>query len=209
MNIAPIVVGAFEVNCYICAGTDGQALVIDPGDDADKVIARLKQDGLSVAAYLLTHGHCDHITGLGELHDAFPAPVAIHPADRAWAFSASNTLTPFFPNTPRRPRAAEIDLTADQLFSYAGLPFSIIETPGHTPGGVCIYFADQALLVTGDTLFAGSVGRTDLPGGDSRLLAASLRKLKPLPDATMIYPGHGPSSTIAQEKRTNFYMQDD
>ncbi|MBL7076948.1 MAG: MBL fold metallo-hydrolase [Kiritimatiellae bacterium] len=207
MKIETIVVGEFAVNCFVCTGTDSQALVIDPGEDAHVVVAHLKEQGLNVAAYLMTHGHCDHISGLAAVHDAFPAPVAMHPTDWDWAFTQANTLPPFFCTAPRRPDSERVDLVDGSSYTYAGLTFSIIDTPGHTPGGVCIYFETEATLITGDTLFADSVGRTDLHGGDSRVLAASLKKLKTLPDQTTIFPGHGPSSTIGQEKRTNYFMQ--
>ncbi len=173
------------------------------------MIAYLKDRGLSVAAYLMTHGHCDHISALATVHDVFPAPVAMHPGDWAWAFTDANTLPPFFSTAPRQPQSECIDFTDGAAYTHAGLDFAIIETPGHTPGGVCIYFERDGVLITGDTLFAGSVGRTDLHGGDSRVLAASLRKLRRLPDDTRIFPGHGPASTIGQEKRTNFFMQGD
>jgi len=207
MNIETIVVGEFAVNCFVCSGTDSQALVVDPGEDADQVIAHLRDRGLSVAAYLMTHGHCDHISALAAVHDAFPAPVAMHPADWKWAFTNANTLPPFFCTPPRQPDSERIDFADGANYTHAGLNFTIIETPGHTPGGVCIHFAQDATLITGDTLFAGSVGRTDLHGGDSRILSASLKKLKLLSEQTRILPGHGPSSTIGQEKQTNFFMQ--
>ncbi len=207
MNIETIVVGEFAVNCFICAGTDSQALVVDPGEDADVVIAHLRERGLNVAAYLMTHGHCDHISALATVHDAFPAPVAMHPSDWDWAFTGTNILPPFFCTAPRQPNSERVDFAEENRYTYAGLTFSVIATPGHTPGGVCIHFEADGSLITGDTLFAGSVGRTDLPGGDSRTLSASLEKLKALPDQTAILPGHGPASTIGQEKQTNFFMR--
>lgn len=208
MDVETIVVGEFGVNCLVCAGVNGQALVVDPGEDAGDILARLRERRLTVAAYLLTHGHCDHVTALAALAEAMPAPVAMHPADWRWAFSDANTLPPFFATAPRRPAGEHIDFAEGTAYTYAGLPFTVIETPGHTPGGVCIHFEADETLITGDTLFAGSVGRTDLPGGSSRTLAASLKKLKALPDHTRILPGHGPASTIGREKRTNYFMQE-
>jgi glyoxylase-like metal-dependent hydrolase (beta-lactamase superfamily II) len=207
MKIETIVVGEFAVNCFVCVGTDSQALVVDPGQDPERVLSLLRQRELTVAAYLLTHGHCDHVSALATVCDAMPAPVAMHPADWQWAFTDTNIFPPFFCTAPRQPAAERVDVTGGNSYTYAGLTFSIIETPGHTPGGVCIHFETEDTLMTGDTLFAGSVGRTDLQGGDSRTLAASLRKLRALPDATTILPGHGPASTIGQEKHTNFFMQ--
>ena len=134
------------------------------------------------------------------------APILMHPDDQAWAFTDLNSMPPFY-TTPQQPSTAIAELVEGTTYALAGLTIGIIETPGHTPGGVCIHFRQEDILITGDTLFAGSVGRTDLPGGDSRALTASLQKLKGLPDATRIYPGHGPDSTLGQEKRTNYSMQ--
>ncbi len=207
MNIETIVVGEFAVNCFICEGAASQAIVVDPGEDAATIIDHLRGRDLSVALYVMTHGHCDHITALGDVHETFPAPVAMHSADWAWAFSPANTLPPFFCTAPRQPGHEYVPLRTGTPYTYAGLTFTVLETPGHTPGGVCIHFESINTLITGDTLFAGSVGRTDLQGGNSRTLAASLKKLQALPDATRILPGHGPASTIGQEKQTNYFMQ--
>ena len=205
MQIEPIVVGTFEVNCYIVTGTDNRALVIDPGADADDIAAALHSRGLTVAAYLMTHGHMDHISGLADMVDRAPAPVLIHPDDAIWAFTDVNAMPPYYPV----PRTTPVEplLVDGYTTELAGLSVKIIATPGHTPGGVCIYLPDDKTLITGDTLFAGSVGRTDLPGGDSRILAASLQRLRDLPDDVTIYPGHGNSSTIAHEKSSNYFMQ--
>jgi hydroxyacylglutathione hydrolase len=205
MQIEPLVVGAFEVNCYIITGTENQALVIDPGADADDIAAALQARGLTVAAYLMTHGHMDHISSLADMVERCPAPVLIHPDDAAWAFTEVNAMPPYYPV----PKAVALEplLLDGYETQLAGLSLRIIATPGHTPGGVCIYLPDHAALITGDTLFAGSVGRTDLPGGDSRVLAQSIKLLSELPEAVTIYPGHGESSTIGQEKRTNYFMQ--
>lgn len=206
MNIETIVVGEFAVNCLICVGDDSQALVIDPGGDADTIVSHLRARNLTVAAYLLTHGHCDHVSALTAVHTVIPAPVAMHPTDRVWAFTSINNLPPFYA-APEQPDAEMIDLIEGKRYALAGLPFVIIETPGHTPGGVCIHFQKDTTLITGDTLFAGSVGRTDLPGGDGHMLRASIKKLQALPDATRILPGHGPASTLLHEKQTNYFMR--
>jgi hydroxyacylglutathione hydrolase len=205
MQIEPIVVGAFEVNCYIVTGTENRALVIDPGADAEDITAALQARNLTVAAYLMTHGHMDHISGLADMVERCPAPVLMHPDDAAWAFTELNAMPPYYPV----PRATPVEplLVDGYTTQLAGQAISIIATPGHTTGGVCIYLPDDKVLITGDTLFAGSVGRTDLPGGDSRILATSLARLRDLPGDITIYPGHGGSSTIAHEKQTNYFMQ--
>jgi glyoxylase-like metal-dependent hydrolase (beta-lactamase superfamily II) len=206
MHIETIVVGEFQVNCYVVWGHSDKAIVIDPGSDSELIMQFLRQKKLGIAAFLLTHGHMDHICGLADLYDASPAPIGIHDADLKWAFSRENQMPPFY-GVPRRPAEIGRALNDGQEWADAGLTYKVISTPGHTPGGVCFHFESENCLFTGDTLFAGSVGRTDLPGGNSRILGASLKKLANLPPSSLVYPGHGLSSDIAMEKRTNYFMQ--
>lgn len=206
LNIKKVVVGAFEVNCWIVWDKTKQAIVIDPGADANKIKKVVKDNELSVAAYLLTHGHADHISALADISEIIPAELGIHPDDAKWAFTPQNSIPPFYPQ-PATPAKIERSFIDGQTWLDSGLDYTIIATPGHTPGGVCFYFPKEELLFCGDTLFAGSAGRTDLPGGDSRILANSLKKLKQLPDNTKVHSGHGPSSTIEHEKNTNFFMR--
>ena len=210
INIKEIVVGAFEVNCWVLWGSDCRAVVVDPGADADRIQSFLSANNLSVAAYMLTHGHIDHISGLTDMLAAHPAAVGISIEDGEWAFDEEHQMLPFCaPFYTVTPRPAEIarHLADGGEWPDCGTTCHIISTPGHTPGSVCIYFESAGLLIAGDTLFQGSVGRTDLPGGDSRVLSESLIKLAALPDATRVFPGHGPATTIAREKRTNYFMQ--
>lgn len=207
MRIETLVVGEFQVNCYIIVGHENHCLILDPGKDAETIKDSVATNGLTVSAYLLTHAHMDHISALADLLDSHPAPVACHHADWAWAFSAENAMPPFYP-APRQPESVEHRaLSEGQAWRDAGLMYRIIETPGHSIGSVCFHFPEDNVLFSGDTLFAGSVGRTDLPGGDSRQLGASLEKLAVLPDETAIYCGHGPHTSLSQEKQTNFFMQ--
>ena len=206
MTIKTIVVGEFQVNCSVIWGDDKQAVIIDPGGDIETIIACIDKEGLQVAAYMMTHGHMDHISGLAALHAARPAPIGLHPKDREWAFTELNQMLPFY-GTPDKPTRIERDLEDGQIWEDGGMTYSVIETPGHTPGGVCFCFSDGKALIVGDTLFAGSVGRTDLPGGDSRVLSQSLKRLTTLEESLTVYPGHGPTTTIGHEKRTNFFMQ--
>lgn len=206
MNIHPVVVGAFDVNCFLVTGDDGKTLIIDPGADANVILNHIIDENLEVTAYLLTHGHMDHISVLFDLYKVHSAPVAIHGKDLLWAFSENNCMPPFY-DMPKKPSEISRILKNAESFSDGGLEYEIIETPGHTPGGVCFYFKSKKILFCGDTLFAGSVGRTDLPGGDSRVLSESLKRLADLPDDVTVYPGHGPSTTIGEEKSTNFFMR--
>jgi len=206
IHIEKTVVGAFEVNCFVIWGLSPGAVVVDPGGDADSIRDILVRNHLGVAAYMLTHGHVDHIAALEELYETNPAPVGIHPHDGSWAFSETNLFPPFY-GAPHKPAEIERNLSNGQEWNDSGLNYTILFTPGHSPGSVCLYFREEKTLICGDTLFQGSVGRTDLPGGDSRELTRSLRKLAVLPDDTKVYTGHGPETTIADEKKRNYFMQ--
>jgi glyoxylase-like metal-dependent hydrolase (beta-lactamase superfamily II) len=160
-----------------------------------------------VAGYICTHGHADHINALAELHSRHPAPVAMHSLDWEWAFDERNRIEPYYP-VPERPHIEHVEpLDSARDWTIADLHFQCIETPGHTPGSCCLLFQDAGILISGDTLFKGSCGRTDLPGGSPRRLKESLNKLKQLPDDVRVYPGHGPDTTIGLERMTNFFMQ--
>lgn len=206
MEIETIPVGPFEVNCYLAWGPPRQALVIDPGEDADRILDALSGHRLSVAAYLLTHGHADHVSALAELCRRHPAPVSMHPDDARWSFTPRAGIPGAYP-PPEQPGAEVRPLADGQEGRDGGLRWRVIATPGHTPGGVSFYFPDEGMLFSGDTLFQGSVGRTDLPGGSARTLSASLARLAKLPDATRVFPGHGPETTIGGEKKTNFFLR--
>ena len=198
MKRQTIQVGTFEVNCSILAEGE-RAWIVDPGADADRITKLLEKDGLSPELILLTHAHFDHIGGIPDLQRRFPnLPVYVHPLD---APILAHPLNAFPPDYPAIPQPADIRDCRE-------LPgMTVLETPGHTPGGCCYYFPDEKLLLSGDTLFAGSVGRTDFPGGDMEALTASLDKLAALPDETLVVPGHGPTTTIGREKRDNPYLK--
>lgn len=201
MERLTIQVGGFEVNCSILS-ENGKAWIVDPGQEADRIIDLLAKKGLEPAGVLLTHGHFDHISGIPGLLEKFPAlPIYIHEKDALMFGHPLNQLPPEYPSFAK-PHNLK---TLDKLKGLEGL--EIVETPGHTPGGVCYYFPKDKLLLSGDTLFAGSVGRTDLPGGDMATLMDSLRKLTTLPDDTLVIPGHGMHTRIALEKSGNPFLQ--
>ena len=206
MNMKRLTVGAFEVNCYVIWDQDRNALVLDPGANPERIQQVIEANRLKVSAYLITHGHADHIGALATLRQANPAPVALSAEDARWAFRSINQIPPYYP-APQSPPEIARNLQDGQKWTDGKLRYEVIATPGHTPGGVCFYFPDALALFAGDTLFQSSVGRTDLPGSDPRALSNSLKKLKSLPDNTKVFPGHGPETTIGIEKRTNFFLR--
>ena len=197
-----IQVGFLDVNCYLVwADGAASALVIDPGAEPAKIETALARHGLVPAAILLTHGHVDHIGAVGALAAKYGMPVWLHPNEMSLYRSPANALPPWVP------AAQDLPEPVAALPSVPGLAFTVIETPGHTRGGVCYYFADSATLFTGDTLFCGSVGRTDLPGGNADLLTDSIReKLLRLPPETKVYPGHGGATRIGDEATGNPFI---
>jgi len=206
LEIEIVPTGPYLVNCGIVWGPEKTALVIDPGFSENLLAHKLEERGLNVTAYLLTHGHADHLNALAALHRRFPAPVLMHPLDSVWAFETWNQIPGNY-GVPERPGTPVTPLEDGVVHSFGGLTFHVLHTPGHSPGCVCFYFPEDKVLFSGDTLFQGSVGRTDLPGSDARQQTESLKKLAALPGETVVWPGHGPATDIATEKQTNFFLQ--
>lgn len=210
MKIDTIVLGDLEANCF-CVRTDEKAstcLLIDPGLNPEPLIHFLRRNNLTPEAVVLTHGHADHIGGVETVRQHWPAvEVAISNDDAAMLTDPAKNLS-MLAEVMVQARPAEIRFNNSQrYFEAAGLRFEIIHTPGHTPGGICLYNSDEAVLFCGDTLFAGSVGRSDFPGGNHELLIDRIKhKLLILPDPTRVYPGHGPATTIRTEKRHNPFL---
>ena len=206
MIMETVVVGPLEVNCYIlgCEKTM-EGVVIDPGDDADKIVSGFSRLGLRIIHVLNTHGHFDHVGGNRAILEATGADLLLHEADipllsRAVSTAAAYGLRSENSPPPRR------NLDDGMIIPVGTYEITVFHTPGHTPGGCCFYV--NGIAITGDTLFAGSIGRTDFPGGSLDSLMKSIHdKLSRLPDDTIVYPGHGPATTMGREKMYNPYMK--
>lgn len=202
LRIHVIKTGAFETNTWILSDDAGRAVAADPGDEAERILGFLASRKLSLTACLLTHGHVDHINALADVLDAASVPAFMHESDLAWAFGHENCFPPFY-GPARKPGVKISSLRGGERLLDGPFECRVIHSPGHSPGSVCFLFEAAGALLSGDTLFAGGAGRTDLPGGDERLLAESLALLKTLDGTIRVFPGHGPATTIAAEKRSN------
>ncbi|MEA3544829.1 MAG: MBL fold metallo-hydrolase [Thermodesulfobacteriota bacterium] len=197
--------GPLEVNCYIigCEETR-KAVVVDPGGDVDHILQLLKKHQLEVVMIINTHGHFDHVGGNQKLLDATGAELLIHRDDRLLLERAGDHAAAYGLTVDASPSPTR-ELAEGDILTVGELRLSVIHTPGHSPGGICLLVDD--CLIVGDTLFAGSIGRTDLPGGDHPLLIRNIKeKLLILPAATKVCPGHGPMTTIGQEQQYNPFL---
>ena len=204
MILRKLVVGELATNCYIVGSeTTREGMVIDPADEASQILKSVKTADLKVKYIVLTHGHPDHFAALSELKKATGAQVLVHRED-----AEILELPPvvFFGATFPQPPPADRQLEDGETIELGDLKLRVIHTPGHTPGGICLLANN--VLFSGDTLFNNGIGRYDLPGGNLEKLMDSLhRKVLTLPEKTVVYPGHGPETTIGDEKRSNPYLE--
>jgi glyoxylase-like metal-dependent hydrolase (beta-lactamase superfamily II) len=206
--VRSVAVGPFAMNAYLAAcGETGEAMLIDPGAEIPRILA-LSEPSWRIGRILLTHGHIDHVAGAAEARRTTGATLTIHEADLGWLAALPRQAEMFGFTGAEVPRPDRLH-TDDEAVSLGNLSASILHTPGHSAGSCCLWFASEDVLFTGDTLFAGSVGRTDLPGGDFDALAVSIKqRLFPLGDGVTFHPGHGPAGSIGEERRSNPFVGD-
>ena len=204
IEIRHAVVGMFQANCFaVRVGPQGQGFLVDPGDEPEVIVELIKETGLEPEAILLTHGHIDHTNAAGEIRRRFRSRVVCHGADRAMVEEAGQ---PTLWDLARNPCNVDQDLNGAVTLNIAGQEVEVIHTPGHTAGSVC--YRVGPYVFSGDTLFKQSIGRTDLPGGSDVVMMNTLRtKICSLDDELVVYPGHGPATTIGEEKELNPFLQ--
>lgn len=199
MQIKKLVLGAYEENCYIVVDEDTkEALIIDPGDEGEALVAYVKDLHVKLQGILLTHGHVDHVGAVDHVKEAFQVPAYISEKDMKYILQRKTAFGPV--------GKVETFLKEGDAFTFAGKPVTIIETPGHSKGSLS--FLIEGVLFSGDVLFQNSVGRTDLPGGSMEELLHSIKeKLFRLPEETRVMPGHGPETTLGMEKAFNGFLR--
>jgi len=207
MIFETLVVGPLGVNCFILGcGESGEGVVIDPGGDVERILAVTQKLKLAIKYIINTHGHFDHVGGNAAIKQATGAELLIHEADLPYLSRAAASATMYGMSAENSPTPDRF-LTDGLKLSFGRCELEVLHTPGHTPGGCCLNLATVGKVITGDTLFAESIGRTDLTGGSTDTLLASIRtKLLTLPDSTEAFPGHGPSTTIGHERQNNPYL---
>ena len=206
MKIVPIPNGMFAENCYLVVDERaGECAIVDPGEEAGLILHKVEETGAKPVAIWLTHAHIDHVLGVARIAAETGAPVWLHPADRPLYDAVPDQAAWFGLEPPEPLPAPDQDLAHGTRVTVGGLSFEVRHAPGHSPGSVCLI--GPGVAFSGDVLFAGSIGRTDLPGADFETLIASIeRELLPLPDDTILYSGHGPETTIGRERQTNPFL---
>jgi glyoxylase-like metal-dependent hydrolase (beta-lactamase superfamily II) len=204
MKVQTFTVGAFQENCYLVLDeATRHAVLIDPGADGERLAAAVRAEDAQLAAIWLTHAHVDHVGGIAAVKRAFDIPVVMHP-DGKPLYERAEEHGRFFGIPVEAPPPSDAELADGQVLQVGSLSFQVMAAPGHAPGHVVIH--GHGVAFVGDCLFYGSIGRTDLPLSDGAQLAQSLARICTLPEATVVYPGHGPATTIGHELATNPFL---
>jgi hydroxyacylglutathione hydrolase len=200
--------GPFAENCYLAADANSrEALLIDPGDEEQRILERVRELDLVVRQIVCTHGHIDHAGAVAPLKRMLGVPFAIHPDEMPLLRALPMQAAAFGLPSKECPEVDQ-ELADGQCLQLGQLTARVLLTPGHSPGGCCLHFESEQVVIVGDTLFAGSIGRTDLPGGETETLLQSIRqRLLALDDANVVYSGHGPPTTIGAERRDNPFLK--
>lgn len=209
IGIKTFVLGPFETNCYVVtAGEARDCWIVDASFDPQDLIGHVKREGLVPRAVLLTHSHVDHIAGLRHVRQAFPGlPVLLHASEREWLSDPELNLSAFM-GQPVSEAAPDADLADGQVLTLGTSRWVVRHTPGHSPGGVTFHCPLGGVAIVGDSLFNGSIGRTDFPGSSFKVLSESIRRvLYQLPPETRVFPGHGPPTTIGREMKSNPFVR--
>ena len=199
--------GPLQTNCYILANDQKECVIFDPGAEGEKLINWINEEGFKPIGILLTHAHFDHIGAVDAVRNAYNIPVYLHKEEEHWLEDASLNGSIYFGIGKISGKPADQLLDKETELTVGSFTFQLFHTPGHSPGSVSYYLREENLVFAGDALFMGSIGRTDLPGGDHRQLLKSIHDhLLSLPEETVVLPGHGPTTTIGQEMDQNPYL---
>lgn len=207
MKWSQIPLGQMQTNCYVIEKEDSTCLIFDPGSEGEKLIKFLQEKGLNPVGIVLTHAHFDHIGALDEIRNEYNIPAYVHKNEKDWLTTPSLNLSEHMRVGKIQVSEADVLMNGEQELTIGGFTFQVLETPGHSPGSVSLYFAESGIVVSGDALFKGSIGRFDLPGGNKEELLNSIHtKLLGLPEDTTVLCGHNSVTTIGNEMNSNPFL---
>lgn len=207
MEWTQIPLGPVQTNCYVLTKEDSSCLIVDPGAEGEKLIKFLRERGLKPVGIMLTHAHFDHIGAVDSIRDEYKVQAYVHVNEKDWLTSPALNCSEFMRIGKVQVREADVTISGEQELTIGSFAFQVFETPGHSPGSVSLYFENDGIVLVGDALFNGSIGRTDLPGSNHEHLFNSIHeKLLVLPEETIVLPGHNSVTTIGNEMNSNPFL---